>query len=184
MALCVIPALTSPASSIGCDPRQANLDLRMMSVKVIPKFRGSPLFVHASHLLLSYVLDPVSEGGLGMVRIGWRSPPENLRSHRAAEKIGLTREGVQRYVSPYIMCLNAYSCARCYEVSDPSDALLQAPYPHLHVVPDGTGRITEDAVIFSMTVHDWLGPDHKRERLEKLCRASVNWHPQPRKALA
>ncbi|EKM52150.1 uncharacterized protein PHACADRAFT_262662 [Phanerochaete carnosa HHB-10118-sp] len=139
--------------SVGCDPKQANLDLRMMSVKLIPKFRGSPLFVHASYLLLSYILNPTAEGGLGMVRIGWRSPPENTRSHRAAEKLGFTREGVQR----------------CYEVSDASAVLLSAPYPHLHVVPDGTGRLTEDAVIFSMTIHDWLGPGNKRQRLADLC---------------
>ena len=70
----------------------------MMSVKVLPRFCGSPVFVHASFLLLAYVLDPVARGGLGVVRVGWRTPPENVRSQRAAEKLGFTREGVQRCV--------------------------------------------------------------------------------------
>lgn len=138
--------------SIGCDPRQATRDVRLMSVRVLPRFRGSPVFVHAAFLVLAYVLDPVARGGLGAVRVGWRTPRENVRSQRAAEKLGFAREGVQR----------------CYEVSDASAALLSAPYPHLRVAPDGTGRITEDAVVYSLTVHDWLGPAGKRQRLADL----------------
>ncbi|GJE91545.1 GNAT family N-acetyltransferase [Phanerochaete sordida] len=142
--------------SLGCDPKQANLDVRLMSVKLLPRFRGGALFVHASFLLLAYALDPAARGGLGLVRVGWRAPPENTRSQRAAAKLGFAREGVQR----------------CYEVSDASAVLLAAPYPHLRAAPDGTRRLTEDAVICALTVHDWLGPEDKRGRLEALCAAA------------
>jgi hypothetical protein len=52
---------------------------------------------------------------------------------------------------------------RCYEVSsNMKDSL----YPNLREVEDGTGRMTEDGVVYSMTIHDWMGG--KRDRLVKL----------------
>jgi RimJ/RimL family protein N-acetyltransferase len=33
-----------------------------------------------------------------LVRVGWRTPPENIRSQKAAEKLGFAREGIMRYV--------------------------------------------------------------------------------------
>ncbi|KAJ7683217.1 hypothetical protein B0H17DRAFT_1074413 [Mycena rosella] len=134
--------------SLGCDPAQATLDAKLMGIKIFPKFRGTHVFIHGCYLLLSYTLDPQNEGGLGLVRVGWRTPPENVQSQKAAEKAGLSREGIMR----------------CYEVSPNLGP--NSPYPEV-LVPDGSGRMTEDAVVYSMTCHDWLA-EGKRERLRKM----------------
>ncbi|KAF9465574.1 hypothetical protein BDZ94DRAFT_1159777, partial [Collybia nuda] len=133
--------------ALGCDPLQATLDVKFLGVKVIPKFRSSYVFTHTSYLLLSYALNPKTEGGLGVVRVGWRTPPANVPSQRAAEKLGFSREGIMR----------------CYEVfQDQGEASL---YHDTSRVPDGTGRVTEDGVVYSMTCFDWLAGG-KREALE------------------
>ncbi|KAJ7921390.1 hypothetical protein B0H13DRAFT_1985300 [Mycena leptocephala] len=134
--------------SLGCDPAQATLDVKLMGIKIFPKFRGTHVFIHGCYLLLSYALNPVKDSGLGLVRVGWRTPPENVQSQKAAEKAGLSREGIMR----------------CYEVSPNLGP--DSPYPEV-LVPDGSGRMTEDAVVYSMTCHDWLA-EGKRERLRKM----------------
>ncbi|KAJ7470926.1 hypothetical protein FB451DRAFT_1339763 [Mycena latifolia] len=134
--------------SLGCDPAQATLDVKLMGIKIFPEFRGTHVFLHGCYLLLSYALDPQTEGGLGLVRVGWRTPPENVQSQKAAEKAGLSREGIMR----------------CYEVSPPLGP--DSPYPEVLVL-DGSGRMTEDAVVYSMTCHDWLA-EGKRDRMRKM----------------
>ncbi|KAJ6477657.1 tryptophan synthase beta subunit-like PLP-dependent enzyme, partial [Mycena sanguinolenta] len=52
--------------SLGCDPEQATLDVKLMGLKIFPKFRGTHIFIHGCYLLLSYALDPSKEGGLGL----------------------------------------------------------------------------------------------------------------------
>ncbi|KAJ7082900.1 hypothetical protein B0H15DRAFT_433698 [Mycena belliarum] len=134
--------------SLGCDPAQVTLDVKLMGIKLFPKFRGTHVFIHGCYLLLRYVLDPPTEGGLGLVRIGWRTPPENVQSQKAAEKVGLSREGIMR----------------CYEVTPPLGP--ESPYPDTFV-PDGSGRTTQDGVVYSMTCHDWL-TEGKRDRLRQI----------------
>ncbi|GLB41558.1 hypothetical protein LshimejAT787_1001580 [Lyophyllum shimeji] len=124
--------------SLGCDPLQATLDVKLIGVKIFPKFRSTHVFIHASFLILSYALNPKVEGGLGVVRVGWRTPPGNIQSQRAAEKLGFTREGVMR----------------CYEVS--SDVPDDTPYRDITPTPDDTGRKMENGVVYSMTITDWL----------------------------
>ncbi|KAK1219709.1 hypothetical protein PQX77_017570 [Marasmius sp. AFHP31] len=128
--------------ALGCDPLYATLDVKMMGMKIFPEFRGKHIFKHACFLLLSYALSPIKEGGLGVVRVGWRTPPENVRSQKAAEKIGFKREGIMR----------------CYEVKD-FDPHSNYPNEAENIINDGTNRATEDGVVFSMTVHDWLGSE-------------------------
>ncbi|KAF8168671.1 hypothetical protein K438DRAFT_246482 [Mycena galopus ATCC 62051] len=134
--------------SLGCDPAQATLDVKLMGIKIFPKFRGTQVFIHGCYLLLSYVLDPIEEGGLGLVRVGWRTAPENFQSQKAAEKAGLEKEGIMR----------------CYEVSPNLGP--NSPYPEI-LVPDNSGRMTEDAVVYSMTCHDWI-TQGKRDRLREM----------------
>ncbi|KAF7327301.1 Gnat family [Mycena kentingensis (nom. inval.)] len=131
--------------SVGCDPLQGSLDAKLLAMKVFPKFRRTHVFIHGCYLLLRYLLNPVAKGGLGLARVGWRTPPENKQSQKAAEKAGLTREGIMR----------------CYEVLVP---LPGSPYPEEEIA-DGSGRATEDGVVYSMTCHDWLSKG-KRERME------------------
>ncbi|KAF8918678.1 acyl-CoA N-acyltransferase [Mucidula mucida] len=126
--------------ALGCDPTQATLDVKIMGIKIFPEFRGKHVFTHACHLLLSYAFDE-----LRVVRVGWRTPPENIRSQKAAEKLGLTPREL---------------CGGCYEVSPPMPS---SPYPHFKTVADGSNRVTEDGVVYSMTIHDWLGG--KRDKL-------------------
>ncbi|KAF5379534.1 hypothetical protein D9615_006543 [Tricholomella constricta] len=109
--------------ALGCDPLQGTLDVKLIGVKIFPKFRSTHVFLHASYLLLSYALNPKAEGGLGVVRVGWRTPPVNTQSQKAAEKLGFTREGVMR----------------CYEVS--SDIGADTPYQDVAATPDGTGQL-------------------------------------------
>ncbi|KAG8794540.1 hypothetical protein FRC12_023749 [Ceratobasidium sp. 428] len=135
--------------ALGCSPDQATLDIRAMSVKLFSRFRGTYVLYHAMYLLLSYVLDPISDGGCGFVRCAWRNSVANPRSARVAEKLGLTLEGPMR----------------CYEVSDAYEGY---PYEHFQVAADGTGRLIEDATIYSMSHFDWLR-DGKKQRLENIC---------------
>ncbi|KAG9077024.1 hypothetical protein FS749_011134 [Ceratobasidium sp. UAMH 11750] len=135
--------------ALGCSPDQATLDIRAMSVKLFPRFRGTYTLYHAMYLLLSHVLNPTSEGGCGFVRCAWRNSVANPRSARVAEKMGFTLEGPMR----------------CYEVSDAYEGYT---YEHFQVAADGTGRLIEDATIYSMTHFDWLR-DGKKQLLEAIC---------------
>ncbi|KAG8734694.1 hypothetical protein FRC10_011532 [Ceratobasidium sp. 414] len=135
--------------ALGCSPDQATLDIRAMSVKLFPKFRGTHALYHATYLLLSHVLNPISEGGCGFVRCAWRNSVANPKSARVAEKMGFKLEGPMR----------------CYEVSDAYEGY---PYEHFQVAADGTGRLIEDATIYSMTHFDWLR-DGNRQQLEAIC---------------
>ncbi|KAG9121866.1 hypothetical protein FRC07_002000 [Ceratobasidium sp. 392] len=134
---------------LGCSPDQATLDVRVMSVKLFPQFRGTYVLYHAMYLLLSHVLNLTSEGGCGFVRCAWRNSVANPRSARVPEKMGFTLEGPMR----------------CYEVSDAYEG---HPYEHFQVAADRTGRLIEDATIYSMTHFDWLR-DGKKQRLEEIC---------------
>ncbi|QRW14191.1 GNAT family acetyltransferase [Ceratobasidium sp. AG-Ba] len=135
--------------ALGCSPDQATLDVRIMSLKIFPQFRGTCAVYHATYLLLSHALNPISEGGCGLVRCAWRNAQANPRSARVAEKMGFTLEGPMR----------------CYEVSHPYEGY---PYDHFQTAVDGTSRLIEDASVYSMTHFDWLRDD-KKQHLEALC---------------
>ncbi|KAG9126240.1 hypothetical protein FRC07_004294 [Ceratobasidium sp. 392] len=135
--------------ALGCSPDQATLDVRTMALKLFPKFRGTYILYHSTYLLLSHVLNPVSEGGCGFVRRAWCNSSANPKSARVAEKMGYTLEGPMR----------------CYEVSDPYEGY---PYEHSQVAADETDRPIEDAIIYSMTHFDSLR-DGKKQHLEAVC---------------
>lgn len=82
--------------SLGCDPLQVTRDVRLMGVKIFPEYRKTHIFTHTCYAIFGYLLNPVSEGGLGLPRCAWRTPPENVRSQRAAVKLGMQREGTMR----------------------------------------------------------------------------------------
>jgi hypothetical protein len=81
---------------ICCDPTQGTLDVRGMSGKVMPEFRRRSIIVHSTWLKSYYLLDPMEQGGLGLVRVTWRCIPENKESIGAALKCGYTYEGTMR----------------------------------------------------------------------------------------
>ena len=75
--------------------------MKLLQGKIIPKFRRTHILNHAMFLVVSYILDPVLEGGLGCVRVGGRVIPENVRSMKVHEKSDMTREGTMRVSSPF-----------------------------------------------------------------------------------
>ena len=65
-------------------------------ITVLPLFQRTFVASNAIGLLLLYTLDgPPS--GLGLRRVQWQSHAANDRSIRAAERIGFTLEGIQRF---------------------------------------------------------------------------------------
>lgn len=58
--------------------------------------------------------------------------------------------------------------SRCYEVFE--DAGKLSPYEDISRVPDGTGRVTENGVVYSMTCFDWLIGGKREALRSKLAR--------------
>ncbi|PVF95681.1 hypothetical protein CPB86DRAFT_710753 [Serendipita vermifera] len=131
-----------------CDPTQGTLDVRGLSGKVLPEFRRRGIIVHTTWLKSCYLLDPIAEGGLGLVRVTWRCIPENKESAGAALKCGYTYEGTMRRVN--------------YTVYGPG-----SHHRYARPTPDNTGRVVEDGMVFSLTLDDWL-VGGKRENLRLL----------------
>lgn len=63
--------------------------------------------------------------------------------------------------------------SRCYEVS--TDIGDDTPYQDVSPTPDDTGRKTEDGVVYSMTIFDWLAGG-KREDLKTRVSESGQGH--------
>lgn len=66
-------------------------------VMVLPKFHRTFVHTHASCLLLKHLLDPVSGGDLNLRRVQWQANSQNARSIAAAERLGMTLEGILRW---------------------------------------------------------------------------------------
>lgn len=144
------------AESLAVDPFQATKDPRFLAVKVFPRFRGGYVFKHASFLVIRYTFED-----LEFVRIAWRTPPSNRASQRAAEKVGLKLEGVIRCV--LVVCPDRrvnilMGLSRCYEVVSVNSETATSPYlTHMKAIPGYPHRLTEDGMLFAMTIHDWFG---------------------------
>jgi RimJ/RimL family protein N-acetyltransferase len=64
---------------------------------VIPRFQRTHVATNAVGLLLLWLLDPPSAGGLGLRRVEWLSHAENVRSREFAVRLGFEFEGVARW---------------------------------------------------------------------------------------
>ncbi|KZT61416.1 hypothetical protein CALCODRAFT_553136 [Calocera cornea HHB12733] len=64
---------------------------------ILPPYQRTHVTTHACSLLLLYLLDPPSRGGLGLRRVQWKANAANERSVRAAERLGFAREAVLRW---------------------------------------------------------------------------------------
>jgi len=82
---------------LSCSPSQSQAELGYLLI--LPAFQRTHVTTHACSLLLQYVLDPPSLGGLGVRRAQWKANAANERSVRAAERLGMRREAVLRWVT-------------------------------------------------------------------------------------
>ncbi|KAJ7284984.1 hypothetical protein C8J57DRAFT_1051697 [Mycena rebaudengoi] len=66
-------------------------------VVVFPEFQRTFVNSNAVGILLRYCLDLPKDGGLGLRRVQWAANPPNGASIRAAERMGMKREGTMRW---------------------------------------------------------------------------------------
>lgn len=78
-------------------PNQLSLELG--PVIILPEFQGTFISRNALGLLLKYVLDLPSDGGLGYLRVAWCALLDNGKSLGVAEKMGFKREGTRRWAA-------------------------------------------------------------------------------------
>ena len=75
----------------------AHLVTEIAWVLTSPQFQKTHVTSHAIGLLLHYALDLPSDGGLGLRRVEWRTSELNEGSLRAAERMGMKRDGSFRW---------------------------------------------------------------------------------------
>lgn len=64
---------------------------------VFPEFRRTHVAKNALGLLIIYILDPPSAGGLGLRRVGWKCHQDNEASRGIASRMGFEFEGITRW---------------------------------------------------------------------------------------
>ncbi|KAG5637169.1 hypothetical protein H0H81_005572 [Sphagnurus paluster] len=88
----------SLAGAIGLlDTNRGNRTTEIAPAIVLPKFQRTFIATNAIGALLKYCLDVPSEGGLGLRRVCWTAHPDNLASIKAAERMGMRKEGYLRW---------------------------------------------------------------------------------------
>ncbi|KAI6008879.1 acyl-CoA N-acyltransferase [Pisolithus orientalis] len=78
----------------------SNLEIEIGFIKILPPFQCTHVTTNAVGLLLQYALNRPSHlhaPGLGLRRVQWQANVLNLKSIRAAERMGFMREGVLRW---------------------------------------------------------------------------------------
>lgn len=63
----------------------------------MPQFQRTFVGSNANGLMLHYLLDPVSDGCLGLRRVQWFANASNERSVNAAKRLGFHMEGILRW---------------------------------------------------------------------------------------
>ncbi|KAF5381954.1 hypothetical protein D9615_004353 [Tricholomella constricta] len=76
---------------------KANRATEIAPVIVLPKFQRTFVATNSIGALLKYCLDIESEGGLGLRRVCWTAHPDNEASIKAAERMGMRKEGHLRW---------------------------------------------------------------------------------------
>ncbi|ERS97546.1 hypothetical protein HMPREF1624_05717 [Sporothrix schenckii ATCC 58251] len=64
---------------------------------LFPPFHRSHVASNTVGLILQYLLDPPSQGGLGLRRVAWHANANNKPSRGLAERMGFTLEGILRW---------------------------------------------------------------------------------------
>jgi len=125
-------------------------------VMLLPQFHRTLVNTHASCLLLKHLLDPIEGGDLNLRRVQWQANSMNQPSIAAAQRLGMTLEGVarwQRVVADNKKCASEASGERAdgKPVVDRGGSKL------------GPGR---HSAVLAMCWDDWL--DGKREHVMSL----------------
>jgi RimJ/RimL family protein N-acetyltransferase len=68
-----------------------------MGVLIFPAFQRTHISTNAIGLLLLWILDPPSAGGLGLRRVEWQTHAENQASRKVALRMGFELEGILRW---------------------------------------------------------------------------------------
>ncbi|KAJ7475846.1 acyl-CoA N-acyltransferase [Mycena latifolia] len=74
-----------------------NLSTEIGPVICFPEFQRTFVSSNAIGILMRYCLDLPKDGGLGFRRVQWTANPVNAASVRAAERMGMKREGTSRW---------------------------------------------------------------------------------------
>jgi RimJ/RimL family protein N-acetyltransferase len=81
-------------SLVSTNPTNAATEI---GIAIFPGFHRTHVTTNAVGLLLQWVLDPPSAGGLGLRRVEWLTQSDNLPSRKAAERMGFELEGISRW---------------------------------------------------------------------------------------
>ncbi|KAG5642581.1 hypothetical protein DXG03_002532 [Asterophora parasitica] len=88
----------SLAGMIGfLNTNASNLATEIAPVVILPKFQRTFVATNAIGALLKYTLDVEDGGGLGLRRVCWTAHPDNAASIKAAERMGMRKEGHLRW---------------------------------------------------------------------------------------
>ncbi|KAF8582949.1 acyl-CoA N-acyltransferase [Ramaria rubella] len=88
-------ALAGIVGLLNASPQHASIELGF--IIILPEFQHTHVARNAIGLLLHYCLDLPAQGGLGLRRVQWQANSNNIRSIRAAEKMGFVKEGIIRW---------------------------------------------------------------------------------------
>jgi RimJ/RimL family protein N-acetyltransferase len=69
----------------------------ILKITILPPFQRSYVNTNAVGLLLHYLLDNPSQGGLGLRRAVWQANADNAKSIAAATRLGWHFEGIARW---------------------------------------------------------------------------------------
>jgi RimJ/RimL family protein N-acetyltransferase len=113
-SMCLYAVFNKPKSSVGDQTSEQSdetyagiLSLNDTSVTeasteigviTFPAYQRSHVTNNALGLLLLWLLDPPSAGGLGLRRVVWKASANNAISRRVAERAGFELEGILRWV--------------------------------------------------------------------------------------
>jgi RimJ/RimL family protein N-acetyltransferase len=81
-------------SLVSTNPTNAATEI---GIGIFPPYHRTHVTTNAVGILLQWILDPPSAGGLGLRRVEWQTQSDNLPSRKAAERMGFELEGIARW---------------------------------------------------------------------------------------
>lgn len=76
---------------------EGNFAVEIAPVIILPEFQRTFVATNAIGVLLKYCLNLPSEGGIGFRRVTWTAHQDNQASVKAAERMGMKKEGYLRW---------------------------------------------------------------------------------------
>lgn len=134
------------------DASPANLSAEIGWILILPEFQRTHVTTNAVGLLLFYLLEPPSAGGLGLRRVAWKTHGFNKASAAAGERLGFVREGVLRW----------------------DRVLRQGKEGKASRVDPKEGCMGRDTIVLSLCWDDWEGggKEHVRALMDRMSMSS------------